>query len=250
MTRAKRFFIPGYIWHLTSRCVNREFLLKFNLDKKRLIFWLYQARLRFNISILNYAITSNHIHIILTNRTDINDIPKAMQLALGRIAQEYNTRKGRQGPFWQDRYHATAIESGNHLLNCMVYVDFNMVRAGVVNHPQDYPFCGYQEITGRKNRFNLIDKPKLAELLNLNLCELSSLYEDHINQCLGTTFLEKEEKWTSSLAVGSFNFLEQFKSRLDIKAKNKIIQPDQNANQRECDSFLLPARKKLEWTKT
>jgi len=212
MTRAKRFFIPGYIWHLTSRCVNREFLLKFNLDKKRLIFWLYQARLRFNISILNYAITSNHIHIILTNNRDINDIPQAMQLALGRIAQEYNTRKGRQGPFWQDRYHATAIESGNHLLNCMVYVDFNMVRAGVVNHPQDYPFCGYQEITGRKNRFNLIDKNKLAELLNLNLCELSSLYEERkknghpVLQLEVLIFLNNSNRgWILRLKIKLFN---------------------------------------------
>ena len=57
-----------------------------------------------------------------------------------------------------------------------------------------------------------------------------------------------EEKWTASLAVG--NFLEQFKSKLDIKAKNKIIQPDPHANQSDSDTFLLPARKKLEWTKT
>ena len=34
-----------------------------------------------------------------------------MQLIAGRTAQEYNQRKGRQGAFWDDRYHATAIEA-------------------------------------------------------------------------------------------------------------------------------------------
>jgi len=33
---------------------------------------------------------------------------------------------------------ATAIESGDHLLRCIVYIDLNMVRAGVVNHPSDW----------------------------------------------------------------------------------------------------------------
>src|SRR5258708_1022291 len=47
-----------------------------------------------------------------------------------RTAHEYNERKGRQGAFWEDRYHATAIETGKHLHHCLVYIDLNMVRAG------------------------------------------------------------------------------------------------------------------------
>ncbi|MBW2072302.1 MAG: hypothetical protein JRI89_13745 [Deltaproteobacteria bacterium] len=41
---------------------------------------------------------------------------------------------------------ATAVESGEHLLRCIVYIDLNMVRAGVVNHPSQWSFCGYREI--------------------------------------------------------------------------------------------------------
>ncbi|MFZ0724160.1 MAG: hypothetical protein WAM61_00085, partial [Desulfobacterales bacterium] len=42
--------------------------------------------------------------------------PRSLQLVAGRTAQEYNDRKGRKGAFWEDRYHATAIEKGEHLL--------------------------------------------------------------------------------------------------------------------------------------
>ena len=52
-----------------------------------------------------------------------------MQLIAGRTAQEYNQRKGKPGAFWEDRYHATAIETDEHLHRCMVYIDLNMVRA-------------------------------------------------------------------------------------------------------------------------
>lgn len=58
-------------------------------------------------------------------------LPKAMQLTAGRCAQ---------GAYWEDWYHATAVETGEHLLRCIVYIDLNMVRAGVVSHPSDWTF--------------------------------------------------------------------------------------------------------------
>jgi hypothetical protein len=36
-------------------------------------------------------------------------------LQWGRTAQEYNQRKGKQGAFWEDRYHATAVQAADHL---------------------------------------------------------------------------------------------------------------------------------------
>ncbi len=73
--------------------------------------------------------TSNHIHLVVFDGGGRDVIPKSMQLIAGRTGQEYNQRKMRKGAFWEDRYHATAVESGNHLLQCLVYIDLNMVRA-------------------------------------------------------------------------------------------------------------------------
>ncbi len=55
-------------------------------------------------------------------------------------------RKNRKGAFWEDRYHATAIESGDYLIRSLVYIDLNMVRNGVVAHPSAWPHSGYNEI--------------------------------------------------------------------------------------------------------
>jgi len=187
------------------------------------MYWMYQAKTRFKISILNYALTSNHIHILLVNRGRENSIPKAMHLVLSRVAQEYNTRKKRTGPFWQDRYHATAVESGMHLFNCMVYIDLNMVRAGVVNHPRDYPFCGYQEISGKRKKYRLIDKQRLSELVEIDPFQLKTTYEEQISKLVDGKNLKKEGKWTSSLGVGSRDFVENLKSKMGVKAKNRVV---------------------------
>ena len=49
-----------------------------------------------------------------------------MKLVAGRTGQEYNQRTNRRGAYWEDRYHATAVESGEHLARCLVYVGRNI----------------------------------------------------------------------------------------------------------------------------
>ena len=46
----------------------------------------------------------------------------------GRTGKEYNQRKNRKGAFWEDRYHATAVKTGNQLVRYAAYIDLNMVR--------------------------------------------------------------------------------------------------------------------------
>ena len=108
--------------------------------------WLFEAKKRYGLVILNYTVTSNHIHLLVYDTSDKEVIPRSMQLVAGRTGQEYNSRKKRKGAFWEDRYHATIIECGDHLLRCIVYIDMNMVRAGVVEHPDQWAHGGYREI--------------------------------------------------------------------------------------------------------
>jgi putative transposase len=50
------------------------------------------------------------------------------------------------------------VETGEHLLNCLTYIDLNMVRAGVVRHPSEWPWCGHGELAGEKWRLSVIAK--------------------------------------------------------------------------------------------
>ena len=149
MARANRHYLPGYVWHITHRCHKQEFLFKFSRDKQRWIYWLFEAKKRYGLCILNYVVTSNHIHLLVVD-TKEDVIAKSIQLIAGRTAQEYNQRKKRKGAFWEDRYHAVAVETDSHLVRCLVYIDLNMVRAGVVKHPADWPFGGYCESSNHR----------------------------------------------------------------------------------------------------
>jgi len=99
-----------------------------------LLYWLFEPKKRYGLCGIDYMVTCNHIHLLVKD-TGGETIAKSMQLIAGRTAQEYNERKNRHGGFWEDRYHAPPVQADDHLHRCMVYIDLNMVRAGVVNHP-------------------------------------------------------------------------------------------------------------------
>ncbi len=67
MPRANRYFLPGLVWHITHRCHKKEFLLKFSKDRKRWRYWLFEAKKRYGLSVLNFIITSNHIHLLVAD---------------------------------------------------------------------------------------------------------------------------------------------------------------------------------------
>jgi len=126
MARAKRHFLPGHAWHLTHRCHKKEFLLKLVKDRQRWLYWLFQAKKRYGLRILNYMVTSNHVHLLIVDGGERDIIPRSMQLIAGRTGQEYNQRKNRNGAFWEDRYHATAVQTNEHLIKCITYIDLSV----------------------------------------------------------------------------------------------------------------------------
>ncbi len=82
--------------------------------------------------------------------------------------QEYNRRKKRRGAYWEDRYHATVIESDTHLVKCLLYIDMNMVRTGVVAHPSEWNWSRYNEIQNQKQSYAIINYSRLTELLGFH----------------------------------------------------------------------------------
>jgi len=42
------------------------------------------------------------------------------------------------------------------LFQCLIYIDLNMVRAGVVSHPSEWSVCGYNDIQKPPLRYRII----------------------------------------------------------------------------------------------
>lgn len=193
--------------------------MKFARDRRRWLQWLFEAKKRLGASVLNYPVTSNHVHLIIRDAKGRDAIPETMQLVAGRMGQEYNQRKGRKGAFWEDRYHATAVGEDFHLSQCMVYVDLNMVRAGAVTHPLEWPFCGYNEIQNPRQRYSLIDYETLIDLFGIqSMDEFKKAYRGWVEEALEKQSQgERQPRWTENIAVGSEAFVRDVKEKLGAK---------------------------------
>jgi len=151
-------------------------------------------------------------------------IPKSIQLIAGRTGQEYNQRKNRKGAYWEDRYHATAVETDRHLIQCLVYIDLNMFRAGAVTHPSEWAFCGYNEIQAPRERYALIDYEWLKRLAGFeSMPDLAEAYRGWIDESVQEIRYCREGKWTESIAAGSKAFVEAAKERLGFKARGREV---------------------------
>mgnify|MGYP006354352285 CR=1 FL=1 len=47
---------------------------------------------------------------------------------------------------------------------CLLYIDLNMVRAGVVGHPREWTWTAWSELMGERRRNRVLDAEAVVEL--------------------------------------------------------------------------------------
>jgi putative transposase len=76
----------------------------------------------------------------------MGDISPFMKLVKQRFSIWFNKSHRRFGTLWAERFKSVLVEPESRVLQTMaVYIDLNSVRAGMVEDPKDYRFCGYAE---------------------------------------------------------------------------------------------------------
>lgn len=83
----------------------------------------------------------------------MHDLSEFMKTVKQRFTTWFNKSHGRFGTLWADRFKSVLVEGrGNPLQTMAAYIDLNPVRAGLVEDPKDYRFCGYAEaVAGNKH---------------------------------------------------------------------------------------------------
>jgi REP element-mobilizing transposase RayT len=76
----------------------------------------------------------------------MGDVSEFMKTLKQRFSIWFNKSHRRFGTLWADRFKSVLVEgAGNPLQTMAAYIDLNPVRAGIVEDPKDYRFCGYAE---------------------------------------------------------------------------------------------------------
>lgn len=165
MARLPRLTVPGYPHHVIQRGNNRQPIVYNDADREVLLDALSDHARRHRVAINAYVLMDNHFHLLLTPET-ADGVPLMMQ-AVGRSYVRYfNDLHRRTGTLWEGRYKSTLIQTERYLLACMIYLDLNPLRAGVVSDPRQYAWSSHRHFIGQTQDRRVTPHPMYWSLGN------------------------------------------------------------------------------------
>jgi putative transposase len=221
MARLPRLTVSGYPHHVIQRGNNRQPVFVDAADYERFLDLLGEYAQREKIAIHAYTLMSNHVHLLLTPETE-SGVPLAMQAVGRRYVQYFNQRYRRSGTLWEGRYKSTLVDADHYLLTCMVYIDLNPVRAGIVNKPADYRWSSYGHYAGLRDD-KLLSAHALYWALGNTPFAREAAYVDLVTQGIG---VDQQKMLTESVlkgwALGTPGFLAQLERSTSRRAQPKL----------------------------
>ncbi|MEM9658784.1 MAG: transposase [Planctomycetota bacterium] len=102
---------------------------------------LNEANERSSMRLLSFCLMPDHFHLVAWPREE-GDLSRWMQWLLTSHVRRYHRRYHSSGHVWQGRFKAFPIQSDEHLLTVMRYVERNPVRAKSipVRKAQNWPW--------------------------------------------------------------------------------------------------------------
>lgn len=150
MARLPRLTLAGQPHHLIQRGNNRQPIFVDRDDRVRLLELLEESAPRLGIALHAYVLMDNHFHLLATPATG-EGLGLWMQSVGRRYVRHFNDRHGRTGTLWEGRFRSSLIQTERYLLACMVYMDLNPVRAGMVAEAREHPWSSHAHYAGLRH---------------------------------------------------------------------------------------------------
>jgi REP-associated tyrosine transposase len=166
--RPPRLQAPGAAYHATAKgCADRSIYLD---DADRAAFESILAGViqRHAWSCEALCLMTTHYHLMVT--TPQGDLAAGMQRLNGLYARTFNRRHGFEGHLFHRRYHAELIQTGAHQLEVCRYIALNPVRAGLCEHPAEWPWGSYAETIGERSSRPFLATWSLLRLFGDDVC--------------------------------------------------------------------------------
>ena len=156
MSRNARCILPGLPYHVTQRGTDRQDVFFSTGDRLMYLRLLAAHQRDAGVRILAYCLMTNHVHLVVVpERAD--SLAVLFRRVHGSYAQALNTRRGRTGHLWQNRFFSCPM-SESHLWIGIRYVEANPLRARMAEHPEHYRWSSAPTHLGKvADRHQLLD---------------------------------------------------------------------------------------------
>jgi putative transposase len=122
---------------------NRQACFHAGDDYRFYLEWLGSCARETGCSVHAYVLMTNHVHLLVSSLTT-EGVGKLMKRLGQRYVQYFNRSYGRSGTLWEGRFRSCLTQEESYVLACYRYIELNPVRAGIVDHPGEYPWSSYR----------------------------------------------------------------------------------------------------------
>jgi putative transposase len=151
MARALRYQPAGGIFHITARGNRRQAIFHDDLDRELFLRLFHRVIRRRSWDYLAYCLMSNHFHLVI--QTPTASLSVGMHELSGIYARRFNERHTFDGHLFDGRFRSSFVQGDEHLEEVLRYVALNPVRAGLCEHPSDWPWSSFRGV-GRRFLFD------------------------------------------------------------------------------------------------
>jgi len=141
MARRPRLFAAGVLYHVIVRGNQRQKTFTSESDYQAYIERLARYRKKYGYVLHAYCLMPNHVHLLVESAKP--PLAKFMQGLQQSYSQYFNLKHHKSGHVFEGRYKAIICQRDEYLLELIRYIHLNPVRAGMVNAPEQYRYCGH-----------------------------------------------------------------------------------------------------------
>lgn len=150
MSRRRRTFYRGAIYHVVQRGNRRQAIYEDDSDRHLFLSLLEQTWRRYGFRYHAYCLMGNHYHLLV--ETPSLSLDKGMHWLNGVYATRFNTRHKVDGHVFQDRYWASLCETDEGIREVCRYIAANPLRAGLCKRAEDWRWSTAPVVLGLRPR--------------------------------------------------------------------------------------------------
>lgn len=153
MPRQARIDAPSALHHIIIRGIERKRVFEDDKDREDFLERLSGLVEETTTPCYAWALMPNHVHLLL--RTGTVPVASIMRRLLTGYAVRFNRRHHRHGHLFQNRYKSILCEEDRYLMQLVVYIHLNLLRAGLVQDVSAlrmFPFAGHSALMGKMSR--------------------------------------------------------------------------------------------------
>lgn len=237
MARLPRLTVVNQVHWLQWRGNNGQAVFVDDHDRALWLQRLAVACREHGVDVHAYVLLPTTVSVLLTPRRP-DTLSRCIQ-ALGRsYVRQFNARHGRTGTLWEGRYRCTVIESPACVMPAMACLDWEPVRAALVQSPSAYLWSSHAHYVGLRHTAWLTVPAAVWALGNTPFAR-EQVYAEQV--VVGVSEVERAQ-WLDAVgqgwAVGSDSFLQYLTDQTGRRVHK--LRPGRPAKPLELDIDSVP----------